>query len=63
MDRFPEPAAQNGGYLRCAPARANYRASEEDRLRRPGACVRRWSAVSRPGERFWSADSPKRRLA
>ena len=29
---------RSGGYLRCAQARANYRASGDDRLRRPG-CV------------------------
>ena len=33
--------------LRARPVkRANYTASEEDRLRRPGACVRRWPTVS-----------------
>jgi DNA recombination-mediator protein A len=38
-------ATQNGGYLRYAQARANYRASEADDCRRPGACLRRWPTV------------------
>jgi hypothetical protein len=39
IEAIPAP---NGGYLRCAQARTNYTAPEEGRLRRSGACVRRW---------------------
>jgi hypothetical protein len=40
------PAVHSGGYLRYAQARANYRASEADDCRRPGARVRRLPMVS-----------------
>jgi hypothetical protein len=39
-------AKQNGGYLRCARARANYTASGKDRLRRPGPLMRKQHAVA-----------------
>jgi len=43
--RLPITTRVQIGYLRYAQARANYRASEADDCRRPGACVRRWPTV------------------
>jgi hypothetical protein len=46
--RQVRPTRQIGGYLRCAQARANYTASGEGRLRRPGVCASMAYGVRRP---------------